>query len=142
MRLIRPATPAQIDLALLVIRLAVGAVFVGHGGQKIFVHGLEGVGNGFAQMGVPLAAVTGPLVGLTEFLGGIALIAGALTRLAALGTAVVMLGAIALVHLPNGFMGSGGMEFPLALFAGSVALLLTGGGAYSVDARLAGSRAR
>ena len=138
MRLIRAATPGQIDLALLLVRLAVGVIFIAHGGQKIFVTGLSGVGSGFAQMGIPAGEVVGPLVGLVEFMGGLAILMGLMTRLAAIATTIVMCGAISLVHLPNGYFNS---EFPLALLITSMALAVAGGGAYSVDARLA-ARAR
>lgn len=134
MRLIRPATPGQINLALLLVRLVVGMVFVAHGGQKVFVTGLGAVGGGFAQMGVPAGELVGPLVGLVELLGGLAIMTGLMTRLAAMGTTVVMLGAIGLVHLPNGYFNS---EFPLALLITSMALAVAGGGSYSMDARLA-----
>ncbi len=81
------------------------------------------------------------LVILVEFFGGIALIIGLLTRLASIGLAVDMLGAIFIVHLPNGFFinwymkpGVGhGIEMNLLLFAGGLTLLLGGAGKLSLD---------
>jgi putative oxidoreductase len=105
-----------------------------HGGQKLFVFGLDGVAGGFAQMGVPMAGLVGPLVAFVEFFGGLALITGLLTRLAGVGLAVVMTGAMMLVHLPNGFFAPNGIEFTLALFGAAVALVLTGAGRFSLDA--------
>jgi putative oxidoreductase len=72
-----------------------------------------------------------------ELLGGIALVAGLLTRLAALGTAFTMLGAISLVHIQNGFFNPNGFEYPAALLAASVAIVLMGPGNFSLDAVIA-----
>lgn len=138
--LARP-TPARLDAGLAVLRVATGIIFAAHGAQKLFVFGLEGVAGGFAQMGVPMAAVAGPIVALVEFLGGIALVLGLLTRVSAVGLAVTMLGAILIVHVGAGFFAPEGVEFPLALLGASITLALTGAGRFSVDDRLAGRRA-
>lgn len=136
-----PASPRRIDLALAIIRVVVGAIFIAHGGQKLFVYGLDGVTGAFTQMGAPLPQITAPLVAVVEFFGGIALVLGLLTRLAAIGIALVMLGAILLVHLKNGFFAPTGFEFPLALLTAAVAFAVTGGGTYSVDRRIFARRA-
>ena len=130
------ATPSnrQINIALTLLRVAVGAIFIAHGAQKLFVFGFAGVAGGFAGMGVPMAVILGPFVALVEFLGGIALVIGLLTRLASLGIASTMVVAILLVHLKQGFFNPGGVEFPLSLLASTVALVLTGPGAWSLDA--------
>ena len=132
----------RLDLALVILRLAVGAVFIAHGGQKLFVYGLDGVTGAFAQMGVPLPGLVGPAVALLELFGGIALVVGLLTRVAALGLAATMVGAIALVHAPAGFFLPNGAEFALSLLAATVTLALAGAGGFAVDAALASRRAR
>lgn len=139
--IVRGPLAPRIDLGLLILRLVVGAVFIAHGAQKLFVFGLPGVAKGFEGMGVPMPGVTAPLVAGVELLGGLALVFGLLTRLASLGLAIDMLGAILLVHLKGGFFMPTGYEFALTLLGASLALMFTGAGAYSLDAVIAGRRA-
>ncbi|NQX10827.1 DoxX family protein [Microbacteriaceae bacterium VKM Ac-2855] len=122
---------------LLVLRIALGAVFIAHGAQKIFVDGLAATTEGFAGMGIPFAAVLAPVAAFTELLAGAAIIVGLLTRIAAAGLAVTALVALFVVHAPNGFFAAdGGIEFLLLLAAGACALVLTGAGRISADAAL------
>lgn len=131
------AWPASTSLALLVLRVAVGAVFIAHGAQKVFVYGFAGTSGSFAEMGVPLAVIAGPLVGLVELIGGALLVLGLATRIVAGALAADMLVAAVLVHLPFGlFAAEGGYELPLALGASAVALILAGAGRVSLDALL------
>lgn len=128
------------DLALLVLRVALGAIFIAHGGQKLFWSGIAGTTEAFVGMGVFLPELTAPAVTIVEFFGGLALVAGLFTRLAAASLAVVMLGAIVMVHLPAGFFLPNGIEFALMNFSAAVALALLGAGAYSVDGKRAVAR--
>ena len=133
MILFRSPSPRQLSLGLAALRLAVAAVFINHGRQKLFVYGFAGVTGAFTQMGVPVPGLMGPFIGLLEFFGGIALAIGLLTRLFALGFVFDMLGAILLVQLKRGF---GGFELEFLLFGSSLALVLAGAGEFSVDALL------
>lgn len=125
------------DLALTLLRVVIGAIFIAHGFQKFFLYTLPGTTGAFTQMGVPLPGLSAPLVATLELLGGAALVAGFLTRPVAALLAVMMLGAVVLVHLPAGFLGANGMEFPLALVAATAALALSGAGRYALDHVLA-----
>lgn len=136
------STATRTQTALTMLRVIVGAIFVAHGAQKLFVFGLAGVSGMFGQIGIPFPEITGPLVALLEFFGGLALVAGLLTRWAALGLAINMLGASLLVHAKGGFFLPSGIEYTLALGAASLAFALIGAGDYSLDHVLARRRVR
>ncbi len=120
------------DRALLVLRLAVAAVFVAHGCAKLFVMGHAGVTGFFTHLGVPLPGVAAWSVALLEFGGGLALGAGLFTRALAVLFVGDMLGAIGFAVLPKGFVGGYELEFLLA--AASLTLACGGAGAFSLDA--------
>jgi putative oxidoreductase len=133
----------------LVLRLAIGAVFVAHGAQKLFGvwggGGPSGTAAFFQALGLSPAYVLALLVGLVEFVGGLMLIGGAYTMATAAVLAAEMVVAVWKVHLPYGFFlnwtgapGVGhGIEFNVVLIAGLVSLVLGGPGAFSVDGRRA-----
>jgi putative oxidoreductase len=126
-----------------VLRLAVGAVFVGHGAQKLFGiwggPGIEGTATGFAQIGLAPAMPLAVMVGIVEFVGGGLLILGALTLVSSLALTFTMLVAIWKVHLAGGFFLPAGFEYNLVLIGALVSLMLTGPGAFSIDGRRARS---
>lgn len=131
----------RIDLGLLIVRAALGVVFVMHGWQKLAVTGHAGVAGFLGSMGVPLPDLNAALLIATEIGGGLALLSGTFTRVAAALTAFAMLVAMFLVHWPNGFFLPAGYEFAMTLMLASVALSFTGAGAYSVDALRTRTRA-
>lgn len=129
-------TDKRLDTALLILRLAIGAIFIAHGWQKVFGFGIAGITKGFAQMGVPLAGLVAPLVSVLELVGGFALVLGLATRIAGLLLAIDMFCAILIVHGKNGFFLPKGIEFVMGNMAMALALAIIGAGAYSLDAKL------
>jgi putative oxidoreductase len=118
-------------VALLLLRLGLGIIFIYHGFPKLFTHTQEAVAA-FPHMGFP--SYFAYIAGIVEFFGGCLLIAGLFTRIAGLLIAGEMAIAILKVHLPeSGLMGVGGYQLPLALAVGAFALVATGAGAISLD---------
>ena len=131
----------MIDVGLLVLRLVLGVIFIGHGAQKLFGSfggpRISGFAKMLEQLGVKPARPMAILAGLAEFVGGILVMLGFLTPVAALALIVVMIVAVITVHLKNGFFNTnGGYEFNLALVGIALTLLIAGAGAYSLDSLL------
>lgn len=122
----------------LLLRIPTGIIFIAHGAQKLFGafggYGLEGTGQWMASIGLEPGYFMALAAGSAEFFGGLAILIGLLTRPSALILAITMLVAIFSVHISNGlFMSNNGYEFGLSLLAISIALTITGGGAFSLD---------
>ncbi|KOR76775.1 DoxX family protein [Paenibacillus solani] len=128
-----------IDLGLLILRLVVGLSFMAHGAQKLFGwfggYGPKGTGGWMESIGIKPGVAVAVLSGLMELVGGLLFAAGFLTVLGAALITLTMLGAIVKVHGQNGYWATAnGYEYNLLLIAVSVAVALTGAGAYSLDA--------
>ncbi len=126
------------DIALLLIRVAVGATVAAHGAQKLFGwfagHGLAGTAGFLESLGFRPGRPYALLLGGAELVGGLALAVGLLTPLAATVVAAVMVGAIAAVHRDKGFFAqAGGYEYPLALAVTALGTAFAGGGRYGLD---------
>lgn len=125
--------PHRPELAALLLRIALGTVFIAHGLLKVLVFTIPGTVGFFQSVGLPgfLAYV----VIAAELLGGAALILGFLTRWAALGLAIIAFGAI-LPHAGNGWVfnnNGGGWEFPLFLAITCLVQVLLGAGKFGLD---------
>ncbi len=130
------------------IRLALGAVMIAHGAQKV-LGTFNGPGfNSFIAGTTPFSFMRPAWLWLAaaafaEFAGGILVLIGLLTRVSAFLIACTMLTAVIGVHWTGGFFASNrGYEYPLSLLAMAVALMISGGGQASVDQKLGGGRRR
>jgi putative oxidoreductase len=141
------------DVALLVLRVVLGLVFFPHGMQKLTTmfggFGFEGTMGFFTgKMGIP--AIFAILAIMAEGLGWAGLITGLLTRIAAFGITVNMIVAVYMIHWHNGFFmnwfgamtsegkpAGEGFEFHLLVIAIGIALMIRGGGKWSLDKAIA-----
>lgn len=121
-----------------ILRVAVGAVFVAHGWQKLD-QGVDGFAGFLASLNVPAPDFMAWVVTVLELGGGILLILGLGTRLVGLLFAVMMAFTIVVVKADVGFIADQGVgaELDVLLLASGLALALWGGGALAVD-RLVG----
>lgn len=132
--------------SLLIIRLSLGIMILPHGLQKAFGlfggFGFTGTMNFFTEtMGIPW--IFAFLAIAAEFLGGLGLLVGLATRISALGVGVTLFVAMMTTHIQNGFFMNWfgnqkgeGIEFFILAIGLSLALILEGGGKYSVDNKI------
>jgi putative oxidoreductase len=131
----------MLALGLLIIRVVVGLLFVGHGAQKLFGwfggYGPKGTGGWFESIGMKPGVAMAILAGLMELVGGLLFALGLLTPFAAILLALTMIVAIVKVHGPNGLWSTAnGYEYQLVLLVIFIGVALTGAGAYSLDSLL------
>lgn len=127
--------------AALLLRLALGILFLAHAGLKIFVFTPAGTAGFFSSLGLPgwLAYVTI----VWEVVGGVALILGLWPRAVAILLIPILLGAIATVHGPAGFFftnPNGGWEYLALWIVGLIAVALIGDGALALKPTTGGNR--
>ena len=127
------------ELGLLVLRIVVGLLFMGHGAQKLFGlfggHGLAGTAGFFEQgLGLRPGKVHATGAGAAEFFGGLLLALGLLTPFAAAALIATMAVAIATVHWSKGVWSTeGGYEYNAVLMAVAFAVTAVGPGNWSLD---------
>jgi putative oxidoreductase len=123
---------------LLILRIVVGALFIGHGAQKLFGiwggHGLEGTARFFEGIGLRPGRFHATAAGFNEFAGGALLLLGLFTPLAAVLLIATMTAAVVTVHGPKGpWSSDGGYEYNLVLAAVAFAVTAIGPGTLSLD---------
>jgi len=128
----------RVNIGLLVLRLVIGALFIGHGTQKLFGWwnggGPVGTARFFDQIGFRPAQPLALLAGLAETGGGSLILLGLLTPIGATAVIGTMTAAGVVVHLPNGLWNTdGGFELPLVNAAAAATLAFAGPGWYSLD---------
>jgi putative oxidoreductase len=141
------------DTATMILRVLLGVVFFPHGMQKLLGwfggYGFSGTMGFFTgQMGVP--ALFAFLAIMAEGLGSLGLLTGLLTRIAAFGITVNMVVAVYMIHWHNGFFmnwfgamtsagkpAGEGFEYHILVVAIGIALMIRGGGKWSVDRAIA-----
>ncbi|HEY3107793.1 MAG TPA: DoxX family protein [Chloroflexota bacterium] len=127
--------------ALLLLRLAVGLLFIGHGGQKLFGwfggKGIDEFAGSLTKAGIEPSMFWAYFEATAETAGGALLALGLLTPLAAAALVGDMLVATLKVHAAKGFWSQeGGFEYNLVLIVLLVGIGLMGPGRYSLDQTL------
>ena len=125
---------------LVPLRIAVGLVFLMHGGQKLFVFGLAGTADIMGKLGIPLATLAAAIVIAAELLGGLAIILGLYGRWAGAALAIEMLVAIPVARLSGGFFAPYGFEFEFVLLGACLTFAAFGTGGASLDRLIADAR--
>ncbi len=127
----------QINLGLLLLRVAVGATMFAHGYNHVFRGGkIAGTGRWFGSLGMKPGVLHAWLASVTELGAGTFLIIGLLTPLAAGACAGVMIVAWIINHRTNGFFifrPGEGWEYVMNLAVASLAIGALGPGEWSVD---------
>jgi putative oxidoreductase len=132
---------ARLDPYMLpLLRIALGAILIPHGCQKLF--GWFG-GAGFARMsqifesiGYRPGSLWVAIVAVVELIGGLMLVFGCFTRLAALGVVIFMINGVWFTSAKGFFWTNQGSEFSILLLIVGLVFMIKGGGAYSVDQKL------
>lgn len=120
----------NIDLAALLLRLSLGAMFIAHGLLKVLVFTMPGTVAFFESQGFP--GFSAYLVTGAEIGGGVLLLAGVATRAVSLALLPVLLGAL-YVHVGAGWLftnANGGWEYPAFLVMATIVQALLGAGRF------------
>lgn len=130
-----PSSTRHVDAALLLLRLFTGFVLIYGTQDNVFhrEHMLE-FRDFLARHAFPVPLFSAYLSAYAQFLSGVLIALGLLTRLAALVTVINFVVALAMVHWGLPFTAN---ISPLAMLFNGLCLAIAGGGAYSVDARIA-----
>jgi putative oxidoreductase len=125
------------DLAYLIVRVTAGLMLIPHGWPKVMAGASAVAANTLSRRGIEPALPLAYLIIALETIGGIMIAIGLFTRPVALLLVIEFLVIIFKAHLPAGYgVGAGGIEFPLMWGLILLAILLRGGGPWSLDRKL------
>jgi putative oxidoreductase len=126
------------ELALLVLRVVIGLLFIGHGTQKLFGwwggYGIAGTAGFMESLNLRPGRLHAITAGVAETAGGLLIALGLVTPVGSALITAVMVTAIITVHFKNGLWNpDGGYEFLLTVVAAAFALSGVGPGEWSLD---------
>jgi putative oxidoreductase len=131
-------------IIVLIVRLLLGGLFVGHGTQKLFGwfggYGPDGTGGYMESLGMKPGRQHAIAAGATEAGAGALLAVGLATPLAAAGITAVMTTAIRTAHQPTPWVTENGWEHPATVIAAVLAIVEIGPGPLSLDHALGRER--
>ncbi|CAH1208042.1 Putative oxidoreductase MhqP [Paenibacillus plantiphilus] len=127
----------SMDIGLLIVRLVIGLLFIGHGAQKMFGwfggYGLKGTGGWLESIGVKPGVLMAFMVALFEIVGGLSFALGLWLPVGAALIIITMIGGIVTVHGKNGLWATAnGYEYNVVLIAIAVGVALIGAGEYAI----------
>ena len=131
-----PGVRGARDVVLLLARIGLGVIMIAHAKLEYDFAGgsIVGVGQLFAQSGIPLPEITGPANVLFEFVGGVAMIVGLAVPIVGVLMALNMVGAWVLVHTSPLFsMDHNGPELAIMIGLLSLVLAVVGSGRFGLD---------
>ncbi|WP_251551419.1 DoxX family protein [Neobacillus muris] len=131
----------MVNTGILIIRLVIGLLFIGHGAQKLFGwfggNGLKATGGWFDAIGMKPGIPMALIAGLVELFGGIFFTLGLFTPIAGIMIAGTMVISIVKVHGRNGLWAvSNGYEYNLTMLAVAIGIAFIGPGQYALDSFL------
>ncbi len=131
----------MIDIVILILRLCLAVVFIGHGMQFAFGAfggpGIQGVSSMLTNLGFKQVLFWAYLSAYTQLIAGILLALGLFSRFAAFSIFIFMIVAVIKVHLAKGFfMQSGGFEYNFVLICICIVLMLSGSGKFGITPKL------
>ena len=125
------------DLAYLLVRVTAGAFVLVHGWTKATVMTHAGLTGYFGKLGLEPAGFWAYYIPFNETVVALLVVVGLWTRPAALLLVIEFIVLIIAVHVPRGYgMAVNGVEFPLFWLFILIAVLLRGGGPYSLDRKI------
>jgi len=135
---VKPDSARVLDVAVMILRAALGMMIFVHGYNKAFRGGrIAGTGRWFQSMGMRPGKVHAALAAFTEMGVGVLLVVGLITQVAAAGLIGLMVVAFWTVHRDKGFMITGeGWEYVALISAISLVCAMLGPGRISLDAEL------
>lgn len=134
--MLKKYTESLVPYVPTILRIMVGVIFFLHGLPKL--QNLSGITGFLGSLNVPAPGLFGIVVAILETFGGLALILGIATRWVALLFIVEMIVTTLLVKVNVGFIVPSGQvgvgaELDLLLLVTSLALLVLGAGALSIE---------
>jgi len=131
----------MLDTGLLIIRLVIGFIMIGHACKKLFGwfggEGVSGTAEFFGAIGLQPTRTMAVCAGLAELIGGFLFGAGLCMIIGAVLLMILMIVAIFKVHADKGLWNlNGGFEYNLVMLGSLLGVALAGAGAYSLDALL------
>ncbi|MCK9614831.1 MAG: DoxX family protein [Candidatus Omnitrophica bacterium] len=131
----------MIDSIILILRICLAIVFLGHGLQAAFGvfsgPGIDGFSKMLSSLGFKAPVLWAYVSAYTQLVAGIFLLIGFCSRFAAFSILIFMLVAVLKVHASKGFfIQAGGFEYNFVIICICIILIMTGSGKFGITPKL------